>query len=324
MGEETFVVIEEIRKRFGEGAIARLGKAPNMEVGSIPTGSLALDAAIGIGGVPLGRITEIFGPDMSGKTTLCQHIIAEAQKKGHTCAFIDMEHALDLSYAKKTGVNVDELYLAQPDSGEQALEILEMLVRSDDFTVIIVDSVAALVPTAEIEGDMGDSVMGMQARLMSQAMRKLSGVIRKSNSAVIFTNQLRMKIGVVYGNPEVTTGGRALKFYASLRIDLRRKETLKVGATVIGNEVRARVVKNKVAPPFRTAKIIILYDKGISKIDDLLFIGTGCGVLDKKGSYYYYGNTRLGHGKEKVREYFEEYPEMLVEIEGKIREMLGI
>lgn len=315
-------VIDELRKQFGESAIMLLGDAPNMDVEAIPTGSLALDLAIGVGGIPCGRITEIYGPDGSGKTTLCQHIVANAQQMGKRCAYIDMEHALDLEYVRRTGVQVEELYLSQPDTGEQALEITESLVRSGEFGLIVVDSVAALVPHKEVnETDMGDSVMGLQARLMSQAMRKLAGAIKRTNTAVIFTNQLRQKIGVVFGNPETTPGGMALKFYAGLRIDLRRRELIKVGAQVIGERVRARIVKNKVSLPFKTAEFEV-YSDGISKEADLLILGTGTGIIDKAGSYYSYGDIRIGQGKENSKSYLKENPEVAQKIREEIVEIM--
>ncbi len=290
-----------------------------MTVDVIPTGSLALDVALGVGGIPRGRVTEIFGPEASGKTTLAQHIVAEAQRLGGVCAFIDMEHALDPSYAVRCGVNVDELYNSQPDTGEQALEITETLVRSGAVNAVVIDSVAALVPRAEIEGDMGDATMGMQARLMSQALRKLSGVIKQTNTAVIFTNQLRMKIGVMFGNPETTTGGRALKFYASVRLDVRRIESIKVGQEVVGNRVRVRVVKNKVAPPFKVAEFDIMYDEGISKVGDILDLGVEHDLIQKRGSYYSYGETRLGQGREKAKTYLKLNPDLAEELENNIR-----
>jgi recombination protein RecA len=316
--------IGDIQKRFGEGALMRLGEAQNLAVAAIPTGSLALDLALGVGGIPRGRVTEIYGPEASGKTTLCQHIVAEAQRMGGVCAFIDMEHALDPAYAARCGVNVDDLYISQPDTGEQALEIAETLVRSGAVDLVIIDSVAALVPRAEIEGDMGDATMGMQARLMSQALRKLSGAIKQTNTAVIFTNQLRMKIGVMFGNPETTTGGRALKFYASVRLDMRRIESIKVGSEVVGNRVRVRVVKNKVAPPFKVAEFDILYNEGISKVGDILDLAVEMELIDKRGSYYSYGETRLGQGRENARNYLKEYPELAFELDMALRNLAGL
>ena len=310
----------DITKRYGDGAIMRLGESQQMLVDVIPTGSLSLDIALGVGGVPKGRITEIYGPESSGKTTICQHIVAEAQRMGGTCAFIDMEHALDPSYASRCGVDVESLLISQPDMGEQALEITETLVRSGAIDVIVIDSVAALVPRAEIEGDMGDSPMGMQARLMSQALRKLSGAIKQTNTAVIFTNQLRQKIGVMFGNPETTTGGMALKFYASVRLDVRRIQSIKLGAEIIGNRTRVRVVKNKVAAPFRTAEFDIMYNEGISKAGDLLDLAAELGIVDKRGSYYSYGELRLGQGRENSKEYLRENHDLAEEIELAIRQ----
>jgi recombination protein RecA len=316
--------ITEIKKRYGDGAVMRLGEAHHLEVEAIPTGSLSLDLALGVGGIPRGRVTEIFGPEASGKTTLAQHIVAEAQGMGGVCAYIDMEHALDPAYAARCGVDVDELYIAQPDTGEQALEIGETLVRSGAVYVVVVDSVAALVPRAEIEGDMGDATMGMQARLMSQALRKLSGAIKQTNTAVIFTNQLRMKIGVMFGNPETTTGGRALKFYASVRLDMRRIESIKVGQEVVGNRVRVRVVKNKVAPPFRVAEFDIMYNEGIAKVGDILDLGVKIDLITKRGSFYSYGETRLGQGRENAKDYLRENLDMASEIEAGIRDDAGL
>ncbi|MEA1977702.1 MAG: recombinase RecA [Chloroflexota bacterium] len=312
--------VSEIKKRYGDGAVMRLGEAHHLEVEAIPTGSLSLDLALGVGGIPRGRVTEIYGPEASGKTTLAQHIVAEAQKMGGVAAYIDMEHALDPAYASRCGVDVDELYIAQPDTGEQALEIGETLVRSGAVSVVVVDSVAALVPRSEIEGDMGDATMGMQARLMSQALRKLSGAIKQTNTAVIFTNQLRMKIGVMFGNPETTSGGRALKFYASVRLDMRRIESIKVGQEVVGNRVRVRVVKNKVAAPFRVAEFDIMYNEGIAKVGDILDLGVKMELITKRGSFYSYGETRLGQGRENAKNYLRENPDMASEIEAGIRE----
>ncbi|MEE8569048.1 MAG: recombinase RecA [Anaerolineales bacterium] len=318
------VAVDEITKRYGEGAVMRLGEATHLMVEAIPTGSLALDLALGVGGIPRGRVTEIYGPEASGKTTLAQHIIAEAQRLGGVCAFIDMEHALDPAYAARCGLDVDNLYISQPDMGEQALEITETLVRSGGIEVIVIDSVAALVPRAEIEGDMGDPHMGMQARLMSQALRKLSGVIKQTNTAVIFTNQLRQKIGVVFGNPETTTGGRALRFYASVRLDMRRVESIKVGQEVVGNRVRVRVVKNKVAAPFRVAEFDIMYNEGISKVGGVLDLGVETGMIDKRGSYYSYGELRLGQGRENAKVYLRENTELAEELEAGIRTAAGL
>jgi recombination protein RecA len=316
--------LEEITKRFGDGAIMRLGEASHLHVQAIPTGSLALDLSLGVGGIPRGRVTEIYGPEACGKTTLCQHIVAEAQKIGGVCAFIDMEHALDPAYAERCGVNVEDLYISQPDTGEQALEIAETLVRSGAVDVVLIDSVAALVPRAEIEGDMGDPTMGMQARLMSQALRKLSGAIKQTNTAVVFTNQLRQRIGVMFGNPETTTGGRALKFYASVRLDMRRIESIKVGQEVVGNRTRVRVVKNKVAPPFKVAEFDIMYNEGISKAGGLLDVGVEMGLIDKRGSYYSYGEQRIGQGRENAKNYLQEHPELGSDLEARIREQTKI
>jgi len=314
------LAIGQIEKRFGKGSIMKMGEsAALLPIEAIPTGSLALDLALGIGGIPKGRITEIFGPESSGKTTLAQHIIAEAQKRGGTVAYIDAEHALDPSYAANCGVNVDDLLISQPDTGEQALEITEALVRSSAVDAIIIDSVAALVPRAEIEGDMGDPQMGLQARLMSQALRKLAAAIGRSGTAVIFLNQLREKVGIVFGNPEVTTGGRALKFYSSTRIDLRRAETIKQGNDAIGSRVRAKVVKNKVAPPFRTAEFDIMFDHGISKEGNLIDIGLELGLLSKAGAFFSYGDIRLGQGRESAKQHLAQNPELAQEIEEQIR-----
>ncbi|MGI6375981.1 MAG: recombinase RecA [Anaerolineae bacterium] len=316
--------LAQIRKRYGEGAIMRLGDSAGLDVESIPTGCLALDMALGIGGVPRGRITEIYGPESSGKTTLCQHIIAECQRMGGTAAFVDVEHALDPGYAAKCGVNIDELYISQPDTGEQGLEITEALVRSGAVDVIVVDSVAALVPQAEIEGDMGDAHMGLQARLMSQALRKLTGAIKRSNTALIFTNQLRMKIGVLFGNPETTTGGNALKFYAAVRLDMRRAEAIKDKGEVTGNRVRVRVKKNKVAPPFKVAEFDIMFDHGISKEGSLLDVGVEAGVIEKRGSFYSFDGTRLGQGRENAKEFLRENAEIAQQIEARVRQGVGL
>jgi len=312
--------LNEITKRFGDGSIMRLGEAHHLVVEAIPTGALSLDIALGVGGVPRGRITEIFGPESSGKTTICQHIVAEAQKLGGTCAYIDMEHALDPGYAARCGVDVESLLISQPDTGEQALEITETLVRSGAVDIVVIDSVAALVPRAEIEGDMGDSPMGMQARLMSQALRKLSGAIKQTNTAVIFTNQLRQKIGVVYGNPETTTGGMALKFYSSVRLDVRRIQQIKMGAEIIGSRTRVRVVKNKVAAPFQTAEFDIMYNEGISRYGDVLDLGTGLDIIVKRGSFYSYGDVRLGQGRENAKEFLKQNLDLANEIEYAIRQ----
>jgi recombination protein RecA len=314
------VAIAQIEKQFGRGAIMKLGQASaQMAVESIPTGSIALDLALGIGGIPRGRVSEIFGPEASGKSTLAQHIIAEAQKLGGTAAYIDVEHALDPSYAALCGVNIDELWISQPDTGEQALEITEALVRSGAVDVVVIDSVAALAPRAELEGEMGDAYVGLQARLMSQALRKLSAAISRSHTAVIFLNQLREKVGVFFGNPEVTPGGRALKFYSSVRIDLRRIDSIKQGAEVVGIHVRAKVVKNKVAPPFRSAEFDIMFNQGISKEGSLIDVGLSLGLITKSGAFFSFGETRLGQGRENVREYLRQHPELAQNIEQQIR-----
>jgi recombination protein RecA len=316
--------LSDITKRFGDGAIMRLGEATHLKVEVIPTGSLAIDLALGVGGVPRGRVTEIYGPESSGKTTICQHIVAQAQRAGGLAAFIDMEHALDPAYAARCGVDVENLYIAQPDTGEQALEIAEALVRSGAMDVVVVDSVAALVPRAEIEGDMGDAHMGLQARLMSQALRKLSGAIKQSNTAMIFTNQLRMKIGVMFGNPETTSGGRALKFYASVRLDVRRIQSIKDKGEVVGNRTRVRVTKNKVAPPFRQAEFDIMYNEGISRVGDILDMGVELEVIEKRGSFYNYRELRLAQGRENAKEFLRANPATAEEIELRIREQYGL
>jgi recombination protein RecA len=316
--------LASLKKRYGEGAIMRLGEHPGMKVDVIPTGSISLDLALGVGGIPRGRITEIYGPEASGKTTLCQHVIAQAQKAGGVAAFIDVEHAFDSAYAAKCGVNVENLLIAQPDTGEQALEITEALVRSGAVDVIVIDSVAALVPRAEIEGEMGDAHMGLHARLMSQALRKLSGAIKKSNTSVIFTNQLRQKIGVMFGNPETTTGGMALKFYASVRLDIRPTDSIKVGEDVIGTRVRVRVKKNKVAPPFHKAEFDILHNEGISREGDLIDTGVEYSVLEKRGAFYSFSGTRLAQGRENARTFLRDNPAMLEEIEKAIRVKAGL
>jgi recombination protein RecA len=321
---ELDTTLNGIQKRYGEGAIMRLGQAGHLHVESIPTGSLALDLALGVGGVPRGRVTEIYGPEGSGKTTLAQHIVAQAQQMGGVAAFIDMEHALDPIYAAKCGVDVDELYISQPDTGEQALEIAEALVRSGAVDAIIVDSVAALVPRAEIEGDMGDSHPGLQARLMSQALRKLSGAIKSSNTAMVFTNQLRHKIGVMFGSPETTSGGMALKFYASVRMDIRRIQAIKAGGEVIGNRTRVRVKKNKVAPPFRECEFDIMYDEGISKTGDVLDLGVELDLIEKRGSFYSYKEERLAQGRENAKLALRENPALCLEIENVIRQASGL
>ena len=311
--------ITQIKQRFGEGAIMRLGEAKTMQVESVSTGCLSLDLALGVGGVPRGRIIEIYGPESSGKTTLAQHIVAEVQKLGGLAAFVDAEHALDPEYAQKIGVNIDELFISQPDNGEQALEIVETLVRSNAVDVIIVDSVAALTPKAEIEGDMGDSHMGLQARLMSQALRKLAAIISKSKTTVVFINQIRMKIGVMFGNPETTTGGNALKFYSSIRIEVRRSAQIKQGEAIIGNRTKVKIVKNKVAPPFRTCEFDIMYNEGISIAGDILDIGVPCEVLKKSGNNYYFGEEKLGLGRESAKLFLRQNPAMMKTIRDQIK-----
>ncbi|MBT4209664.1 MAG: recombinase RecA [Candidatus Komeilibacteria bacterium] len=310
--------IDQIRTRFGEGSIMNLGEAKAMDVAATSTGCLSLDIALGVGGVPRGRIIEIYGPEASGKTTLAQHIVAEVQKEGGVAAFVDAEHALDPSYAKKIGVNIDKMLISQPDTGEQALEIVETLVRSGGVDVIVVDSVAALVPKKEIEGDMGDSHMGLQARLMSQALRKLAGIVHKSKTTVIFINQIRMKIGVVFGNPETTTGGNALKFYSSVRIEVRRAAVIKQGEKVIGNQVKAKVVKNKVAAPFKTTVFDIMYNEGISVAGDMLDTGLAFGVLTKAGNSYSYGDIKLGVGRETAKTFLKSDKKLLAELRKKV------
>ncbi len=316
--------LAQIKKQFGDGALMRLGEATHLAVEAIPTGSLALDLALGVGGVPRGRVSEIYGPEAAGKTTICQHIVAEAQRKGGVCAYIDMEHALDPAYARRCGVDVDNLFIAQPDTGEQALEIAEELVRSGALDVVVVDSVAALVPRAEIEGEMGDASMGMQARLMSQALRKLSGAIKQSNTAMIFTNQLRQKIGVMFGNPETTSGGLALKFYASVRLDVRRIQSIKDGAEVVGARTRVRVTKNKVAPPFREAEFDIMYSEGISKTGDIVDLGVQLEIITKRGAFFSYGDQRIGQGRENAKAYLKEHPDMADEIDKAVRRQAGL
>ena len=318
-GRAVDAAILAIEKQFGTGSIMKLGSAQRQQVDFIPTGSIALDLALGVGGIPRGRITEIFGPESSGKTTVCQHVIAEAQRKGGVAAFIDVEHALDPGYARACGVNVDELLVSQPDTGEQALEITETLIRSGGIDTVVVDSVAALVPRAEIEGEMGDSFVGIQARLMSQALRKLTGAVSRSNTALIFTNQLREKIGVMFGNPETTPGGRALKFYASVRLDIRRVETIKTGTDAVGNRVRVKVVKNKVAPPFRVAEFDVMYGEGISKEGGLLDVGVAMNVVDKTGAWFTFADTRLGQGREASKEFLKQNAAIATEIESRIR-----
>jgi len=314
------LAINQIEKRYGKGSVMKLGEvavAPSIEV--IPSGTLALDLALGVGGIPRGRITEIFGPESSGKTTLAQHVIAEAQKQGGEAAYIDVEHALDPAYAANCGVNIDDLYISQPDTGEEALEITEALVRSGAISVIVIDSVAALVPRAEIEGEMGDAHVGLQARLMSQALRKLAAAIGNSGTAVLFINQLREKVGVFFGNPEVTPGGRALKFYSSLRIDLRRVETIMDGSKAIGSHIKAKVVKNKVAPPFRSAEFDIMFGRGISREGNLIDLGVELGLVKKAGAFFSYGDVRLGQGRENAKHFLSQSPEIAREIEQQVR-----
>ncbi|BBA68695.1 MULTISPECIES: recombinase RecA [Geobacter] len=319
------LALSQIEKQFGKGAIMRLGADEALpDVAAIPTGSLSLDLALGVGGVPRGRIIEIYGPESSGKTTLALHIAAEAQKMGGIAAFVDAEHALDIGYARKLGVKTDDLLVSQPDTGEQALEIAEMLVRSGAVDVLVIDSVAALVPKAEIEGEMGDSHMGLQARLMSQALRKLTGIISKSNCCVIFINQIRMKIGVMFGNPETTTGGNALKFYASVRLDIRKIASLKQGQDVIGSRTKVKVVKNKVAPPFKEVEFDIYYGEGISREGDILDLAVEKGIVDKSGAWFSYGGDRIGQGRENSRLFLKERPELVDEIEGKVYDVAGI
>ena len=315
----------QIEKQFGKGSVMKLGDSgKNMNVQTVPTGSLSLDIALGLGGVPRGRIIEIYGPESSGKTTVALHMVAEVQKRGGIAGFVDAEHALDPAYAKNIGVDIDELYISQPDNGEQALEITETMVRSGAMDIIIVDSVAALVPKAEIEGDMGDSHMGLQARLMSQALRKLTGVVSKSNCIVIFINQLREKIGVMFGNPETTTGGRALKFYASVRMDVRRTETIKQGGEVIGNRTRVKVVKNKVAPPFKEAEFDIMFGKGISKESDILDLAVNLGIIQKSGAWFAYNDGKISQGRENAKIFLRENPEIAEEIERQVRAHYGL
>src|SRR5512145_615936 len=318
-GKAVDAAILAIEKQFGSGSIMKLGSAARQQVDFIPTGSIALDLALGVGGIPRGRITEIFGPESSGKTTVCQHVLAEAQARGGVVAFIDVEHALDPAYARACGVNVDELLVSQPDTGEQALEITETLIRSGGIDCVVVDSVAALVPRAEIEGEMGDSFVGIQARLMSQALRKLTGAVSRSNTSLIFTNQLREKIGVMFGNPETTPGGRALKFYASVRLDIRRVETIKTGTESVGNRVRVKVVKNKVAPPFRVAEFDVMYGEGVSKEGGLLDVGVAMDVVSKTGAWFNFADTRLGQGREAAKEFLKTNPDVAAEIDRRIR-----
>ena len=318
------LAIAQIERQFGKGAIMRLGSSDKIDVPAISTGALSLDIALGVGGVPRGRVVEIFGPESGGKTTLALHIVAEAQKLGGEAAFIDAEHALDVTYAKKIGVNTDDLLISQPDTGEQALEIAETLVRSGAFDVLVVDSVAALVPKAELEGEMGEAQMGLQARLMSQALRKLTGSISKSKTTLIFINQLRMKIGVFFGNPETTTGGNALKFYASMRLDIRKGTSIKVGQEVVGMRTRVKVVKNKVAPPFRETEFDIIFGEGISREGDLLDLAADNNIIEKSGAWYSYKGTRIGQGRDNARLYLKEKPELLPEIEAAVRAKFGL
>lgn len=319
------VAIQQIERAHGKGSIMRMGAdGARVQIGAVPTGAINLDSAIGIGGIPRGRISEIYGPESSGKTTLCLHVIANAQRLGGVAAFIDAEHALDIEYARKLGVDVENLLVSQPDTGEQALEIAEVLIRSGALDVVVIDSVAALVPRAEIEGEMGDSHVGLQARLMSQALRKLTGAVNRSNTVVIFTNQIREKIGVMFGNPETTTGGRALKFYASLRLDIRRIGAIKDGQDQVGNRTRVKVVKNKVAPPFKQAEFDIMFNEGISHTGLLIDIGVEHDIVDKSGAWYSYGDIRLGQGRENAKTTLKENPEVAAEIEARIREELGI
>ena len=315
------LALAQIDKQFGKGAIMRLGQAENLVTEAISTGSVALDIALGVGGIPKGRITEVYGPESSGKTTLALHLVAEAQKTGGICAYVDAEHALDPEYARRLGVNIDSLLVSQPSTGEEALEITDGLVRSGAVALIVIDSVAALVPKAEIEGEMGDSHMGLQARMMSQAMRKLSGSVSKTGCVIIFINQLREKIGVMFGNPETTPGGKALKFYASVRLDIRRVETLKQGTDMVGNRVKVKVVKNKVAPPFRQAEFDIMFGTGISRSGGILDMAIELGLANKSGSWFTYGDQRIGQGRENAKQYLEEHPETMTEMEARVREI---
>ncbi len=312
----------QIEKNYGKGSVMKLGEKSSMQIETLPTGALSLDYALGIGGLPKGRIIEIYGPESSGKTTVALHVIAEAQKRGGEVAFVDAEHALDPNYAKKLGVNVEELIVSQPDTGEQALEIAEMLVRSNAIDVIVIDSVAALVPKSEIEGEMGDSHVGLHARLMSQALRKLAGVIARTNTIAIFINQLREKVGVIYGNPEVTTGGRALKFYSTVRLEVRKQELIKQGTEIMGARTKVKVVKNKVAPPFKEAEFDIMYGEGISKIGCILDIGAASGIIQKSGTWYNYEDERIGQGRENAKQFLKEHPEILAKVEEEVRDIL--
>lgn len=318
------VTIANLNRRYGEGIIMKLGEATRLDVAAIPTGSLSLDIALGVGGIPRGRIIEVYGPESSGKTTLCLHAIAESQRQGGVCGFVDVEHALDPSYARKIGVDVENLYISQPDTGEQALEIAEALVRSGAMDVVVVDSVAALVPRAEIEGEMGDSHMGLQARLMSQALRKLVGAVKTTDTSLVFTNQLRQKIGVMFGNPETTSGGMALKFYASVRMDIRRIQAIKQGSDVIGNRTRVTVRKNKVAAPFKVAEFDIMYNEGVSTQGDLLDLGVEFDIVEKRGAFYRYGDLRLGQGRENAKAFLNDRADLAAQIDGKIREQTGL
>ena len=316
--------VSQIERQFGKGAVMKMGDAPRVSIDAVSTGALSLDLALGIGGLPRGRVCEVFGPESSGKTTLCYHVIAEAQRAGGLAAFIDAEHAMDPTYARRIGVNVDDLLLSQPDNGEQALEIAELLIRSGALDVLVIDSVAALVPRAEIEGEMGDSHVGLQARLMSQALRKIAGTLNRTGTICIFTNQLREKIGVMFGSPETTPGGRALKFYSSVRLDIRRIETLKEGTEAVGNRVRVKVVKNKVAPPFKQAEFDIIYGRGISREGSLIDVGVEQGLVRKAGAWYTYDGEQLGQGKENVRTFLRDNPDIADEIEKRIKEKLGV
>jgi recombination protein RecA len=318
------MAVSQIEKQYGKGSVMRMGEAAHMEIEAIPTGALALDIALGVGGLPRGRIVEIFGPESSGKSTLAMHVVAEAQRNGGICAYVDAEHAMDPVYARAIGVNVDELLISQPDTGEQALEISDMLIRSGALDVLVIDSVAALTPRAEIEGEMGDTHVGLQARLMSQALRKLAGTLNKTNTIAIFINQLREKIGVMYGSPETTPGGRALKFYSSVRLDIRRIEAIKDGVEVVGNRTRVKVVKNKVSPPFKQAEFDIGYGKGISREGSLLDVGVDLGLVKKSGAWYTYEGEQLGQGRENAKVFLVDNPEIMVEISERIRQQLGI
>ncbi|MDQ7027964.1 MAG: recombinase RecA [Anaerolineae bacterium] len=317
-------VQKDLTKRFGDGTLQSLGEAKNLEIDVIPTGSIGVDIALGVGGLPCGRIIEIYGPESSGKTTMCLHLVAEAQKRGGLCAFVDMEHALDPIYAEKIGVDLETLYVSQPDTGEQALEITETLVRSGALDVIVIDSVAALVPRAEIEGEMGDSHVGLQARLMSQALRKLAGIVKQSNTVLMFTNQLREKIGIMFGSPETTSGGRALKFYASVRLDIRRIQSIKIGGDTVGNRTRIKIKKNKVAPPFKEAEFDIMFNQGISKMGEILDIGTQLEIIEKRGAFFRYNDGLLGQGRENSKVFLHENPAIAEEIEAVIRKEFNL